>query len=191
MIDTISGYMKIKNMSYSDFEHLFINKRVSEKENGYKISFNLSNFKISITFDEKNNPIKLSFYGSLTKFYFGNNLAQLDWKTTKEAIKKLSDNLNLDISKARLTRIDFGVNILIQKPIYHYTSCLLGTKRLKWQRYKESITFFSKSGSKSLTFYDKINEMKNNSKTEYKSIPELYKTAGINLKDSKIISFTI
>ncbi len=174
MIDTIRGYIILEHKRYSDFQHLFENEIKSIKKDGYTISFNLLNFRITIKFDEKNKPIKLYFTGSLPKFYFGNNLAQLDWDTTKEAIQMLSDNLNVNIDDATLTRIDFGFNFILKHPIHRYTSCLVSYPRLINQRYAESISFISKSGSKSLKFYDKTKEIKNSHKTVIQSIPEIY-----------------
>ncbi len=179
MIDTIKGYIILKGKKYSDYQHLFENKSKSIKEGGYIISFNLSNFRISIKFDNENNPIKLYFNGSLPKFYFGNNLAQLDWSTTKDAVQMLSDNLNVQINNATLTRIDFGFNFLLEYPIYRYISCLVDYPRLERNQYKDSVTFFSKSGSKSLIFYDKIKEIKSSYKNAINSIPEEYQNQNI------------
>lgn len=178
MIDTIKGYI-ILGQTYSDFEHLFINETKSIKEDGYIISFNLSNFRITIKFDNKDKPIKLYFNGSLPKFYLGNNLSQLDWDTTKEAIQMLSDNLNVEMNDAILTRIDFGINFILKFPIHKYISCLVEFPRLERNQYKDSVTFFSKSGSKSLIFYDKIKELKDSHKTAMLPIPNIYRNQNI------------
>lgn len=174
MIDTIKGYLVLDNKKYSDFQYLFINESRKTKDDGFTITFNLSNFVITIKFDYDENALKLFFNGSLPKFYFGNNLAQLDCDTTKEAIQMLSDNLNIEMNKATLTRIDYGFNFILKHSVHRYTSCLVSYPRLINQRYKESISFISKSGSKSLKFYDKTKEIKNSHKTVIKSIPEIY-----------------
>ncbi|WP_345007275.1 phage/plasmid replication domain-containing protein [Snuella lapsa] len=119
---------------------------------------NLSNFKITISF-ENHEPYKLSFNGSLPKFYHGNNLIHLDWSTTKDAIQELSDNLNVDISKAVLTRVDFGVNIPLNHHVYEYTESLLAFPRLVTMRFRDSVTFFNKIDSRNFIFYDKVKEL--------------------------------
>lgn len=179
MIDTIRGYIILEHKRYSDFQHLFKNEIKSIKKDGYTISFNLSNFKITIKFDEKNKSIKLYFNGSLPKFYFGNNLAQLDCDTTREAIQELSDNLNVELNDATLTRIDYGINLILKYPIHRYISCLVEYPRLERNQFKDSVTFFSKSGSKSFIFYDKIKELKNSLKTAFIQIPEEYHNRNI------------
>jgi hypothetical protein len=179
MIDTIKGYLVLDNKKYSDFEYLFINESRKTKEDGFTITFNLSNFRITIKFNNKNEPINLRFNGSLPKFYFGNNLAQLDWDTTKEAIQMLSDNLDVDMNEAILTRIDFGINFIVPNSIHRYISCLVNYPRLEKIQFKDSVTFYSKTGPKSLIFYDKLKEIKNNDKNAFYLIPEMYRNQNI------------
>lgn len=170
MIDTIKGYIEITNKEYSDFEHLLIdasqNKR-SDKDY-FTRTFNLSNFKITIQFDLNNKPILLRFNGSLPKFYFGNNLAYLDLESTKKAIEMLSDNLNLDMMEAKITRVDIGFNFILKKPIHTYISHLQRYPRLSSLRYRDSVTFGSENSTISLAFYDKRVEMKKKIKEEIK-----------------------
>lgn len=180
MIDTIKGNIDISKHVYNDFVHLIDSTSIkSIKNEYYTISLNLSNFIITLKFDLENHPIKLSFTGSLPKLYYGNNMAQLDWKNTQKAIEMLSHNLNVDLNEATLTRIDFGINFILKYPIHRYLSCLVKYPCLKILRYEDSVTFFSKSGSKSIIFYDKINEMKTRRKTALNDIPDLYHNKNI------------
>jgi hypothetical protein len=159
MIDTINGYIHINQQDKSIFKHLLKDSKKTSTKNGCTKTINLSNFKIIISFDKKYNPTKLSFYGSLPKFYNGDNLFHLDWNQTKDAVQMLSDNLNIDISEAILTRVDFGINIPLNHSIHEYTSCLLAFPRLGTMRYKDSVTFYSTIGSRSFIFYDKPKEL--------------------------------
>ena len=177
MIDTIKGYMELTTYNYNDVEHLFEGKIPNSNKNGFMLSTNLSNFKITIKFDYKSKPIKLFFNGSLPKFYYGNNLAQMDWETTEKAIKDLSNNINIDLTEAILTRIDFGLNIVLIKPVNQYIISLLAYKNLGVLRFKDSVAFISKS--KSVIFYDKLKEMKTNDKTAYYAIPKEYQNKNI------------
>lgn len=179
MIDTIRGYIVLEQKRHSDFEHLFVNETKSIKKDGYTISLNLLNFIITIKFDNEDKPIKLYFNGSLSKFYLGNNLSQLDWDTTERAIQMLSDNLEINMYEATLTRIDYGINLILKHPIHQYISCLVDYPRLEKIQYKDSVTFSSKSGSKSFIFYDKLKELKKSLKTEFIRIPKEYHNQNI------------
>lgn len=174
MIDTIKGYINLNQYKYQDFEEFLIQGSKTIKENCYTISFNLSNIKVTIKFDLNNKPLTLFFNGSLPKFYFGNNLIHLNKNTTLEAIQMLSDNLNVDMSKAILTRVDIGVNLEVDYSVHQYISCLVSYPRLEPNRFKDSVTFFTKSGYKSLIFYDKLKEIKDKDKETYNSLPGYY-----------------
>lgn len=187
MIDTIKGYLELAKYNFSDVKHLFEGKSPNLIENGFTFSTNLSNFKITIKFDNESKPLKLFFNGSLPKFYYGNNLAQMDWETTAKAINDLSNNLNVDMNEAVLTGIDFGLNFTLNKPVNQYISCLLTFKNYGVLSYKDSIKFISKS--KCLIFYDKLKEMKTKDKTAYYSIPKEYHNKNILRYEIQLKSF--
>lgn len=164
MIDTIKGYIELNQYKSNDFKHLLVDSVKTIRKNGYTKTINLSNLKITFSFDKKNKPIKLFFCGSLPKFYQENNLTQMSWNETKNAIQMLSDNIGVDISKAILTRVDFGVNIQMNHPVHEYISCLLSFPRLGTMRFKETVKFLTSNNSKSYLFYDKIKEVNKNSR---------------------------
>lgn len=159
MIDTIKGYIEVNQYNSQHFKELLKDSTRKTTKNGYTKTVNLSNFIITISFNKKRKPTRLSFNGSLPKFYQGNNILHLDWKQTKDAVQMLSDNLGVDISKAILTRVDFGINIPLTYSIYEYTSCLLSFPRLGTMRFRDSVTFFTSINSRSIIFYDKIKEV--------------------------------
>lgn len=168
MIDTIKGYKDLtsENYTYSDFEHLFENKNT----NNEKVTFNLNNFKITISFNNKK-AVRLSFNGSLPKFYYGNNLAQLDWTTLKKAIDFFSDNLGIKIYDAILTRVDCGLNIILNNDVKKYLFCLSDYPRKNLLEYKTSKKFFTNGSA--VSFYDKKIELKNKQKVSYINLPEV------------------
>jgi len=159
MVDTIKGYIMLKGYQKNAFDELTQNSSTTIRQNTITKTFNLSNMKITISYDPDRNPKKLSFNGSLPKFYYGNNLQHLDWDNFKKAIQMLSDNLNVDMNGAILTRVDFGINISVNFPVHEYISCLLSYPRLKTIRYDESVTFFTTSNCRSFIFYDKLKEL--------------------------------
>lgn len=174
MIDTIKGYIDVSQYNKAHFNELLKHSTRTKKENGYTKTINLSNFKITVTFKHYK-PQRLLFNGSLPKFYYGTNLIHLDWNTTKDAIQMLSDNLNVDISNAVLTRVDFGINIPLRHSVHEYTDCLLHYPRLATTRHPDTVTFFSTNGNLSIIFYNKIAEInhalkKTNKKIKYDNI---------------------
>ncbi len=155
-----------------------------KNDRGFTIVVPLSNLSIRIKCNEDKIPHKFYFRGSLSKFYFGNNLKALDRESTMKAIKEISDNLGVDFRKAILTRVDIGVNIELEHPIHKYIECLKSYPRLEYCRYKDSVTFFTKYSSKSLIFYDKIKEIKNKDK-------DLYRTFSKEIRNKNIIRYEI
>lgn len=160
MVDTIKGYIMLKGYDKGYFKELTKDSTKTIKQNSITRNFSLLNMIITISYDLNENPKKLSFNGSLPKFYFGNNLRHLDWNDFKNAIQMLSDNLGVDMNEAKLTRVDFGMNIEVNYPVNEYISCLLAFPRLKTMRYDESVTFYTVINSRSFIFYDKLKEMK-------------------------------
>lgn len=182
MIDTIKGNMEIKKGNIIP-DSLRISSKIKKKEETYNVTSNIDNFKITIRYDSvTDKPIKLFFTGSLTKFYFGDNLRQLDWGEMKIAIKRLSKEVGVNIEDANLTRIDFGMNMTVNFPVHEYISCLHEFPRLEYMRFKDSVTFFTKGKGRSLVFYDKLREMKDGTTTY--SIPN-------HLRDSNILRYEI
>lgn len=179
MIDTIRGYKDIGHSCHSNFEHLIDKKSISIKDDTYSITFNVSNFRITLRMNKDDEPIKLFFYGSLPKYYYGNNLAQLDWDSTRKAIQNLSEELSIDLDDAILTRVDVGINLIVKNPVHEYISSLVSFPRLEPMRFKDSVTFLSKSNYKAITFYDKLKEIRGKDKFIYNSIDEVYRNSNI------------
>lgn len=180
MIDTIKGNMEIKKGNIIP-DSLRISSKIKKKEETYNITSNIDNFKITIRYDSvTDKPIKLFFTGSLTKFYFGDNLRQLDWEEMKIAIKKLSKEVGVNIEDANLTRIDFGMNMTVNFPVHEYISCIHEYPRLKYMKFKESVTFLGPA--RSFAFYDKLKEIKD--KKSHYNIPN-------HLKNSQILRYEI
>lgn len=156
MIDTVKGYRDLRNRTINEFEDFIGSGKITERQPGYLlITNNISNFKITMkVIDEV--PIKMMFNGSLPKLFYQNNLAQLGWRETGSAIEMLSDSLNIDFGKANLTRVDFGVNLIMDYDIQEYLDCFLSFPRLEKHRYPSTVKFTKKYSYKHLQFYDKL-----------------------------------
>lgn len=105
------------------------------------------------------NEHSISVQGSLCKYFYGNNCETLSQSNTKEALENISSDLSLDISKARVTRIDFSTNIITKYEPTIYFDYLGNHSRFK--RFPQESSLYYNQRSKKLLFYDKIKEAKN------------------------------
>lgn len=125
------------------------------KENGnYYYSGTLENLYISIGING------ISINGSLNKYFHTDNLQKLSRQQTELAIQKLSDNLKLEIKKAKVKKIEFSHNFIVEQPANNYYK-LLGECRYL-TRLEQPDSIYYKSKSKELIFYNKIKESENN-----------------------------
>ncbi|MFZ4590923.1 MAG: phage/plasmid replication domain-containing protein [Ignavibacteria bacterium] len=108
--------------------------------------------------------------GSLSKYYFGNNLETLTRKTTLQAVESISDELHLKISNSNVYRFDIAQNLLMSDPVKNYLNCLDELKCFKKSIINSKSVYFN-SDKTQLVFYDKLSEMSNKRQV----IPELYK----------------
>lgn len=128
-------------------------QKVSRNEKGEFLKGYLGNYSVFI------NDYGLSMYGSLPKWYLGDNIQDLSRGDTKRAIEKLSDTLLLPIKDSIVKRIDFGVGLVMnEEPNAYYP--LLGQLR-HFTRLEQPKTIYYKNPNKELIFYNKIAECKN------------------------------
>lgn len=121
----------------------------------------------------KINQYGITLYGSLPKYFYGDNLQVLTRSDTQKAIQKLSDEIGLPLNESNIYRIDIGNNFAMKEPINAYLCCLGDSSRLEKKPYKHGLQYSNKS--KTLSFYDKISDMKRHKE----SVPELFRTQNI------------
>lgn len=100
--------------------------------------------------------------GSLPKFLFGNNFQMLNGGTTREVISKLSDTLHLDMSKARVTGLEYGFNFIVEDEVSAYLSRLGNMPRKARCLYCDTTLYYhgrGKNRPQEYCFYDKAKEM--------------------------------
>ena len=104
---------------------------------------------------------RIYFEGSIPKFLYGNNIAQCSAEDIESVMDALSDTLSIDLSSAKITRLDIGFNFLVSNPVSYYISSVNSYPRLqKITHENETVTFSSKSKARTVLFYDKKKEMK-------------------------------
>lgn len=104
----------------------------------------------------------LYIVGSLAKYYNGGNIYTLSRKTTEKAMQKLSDELGLDISTAKVTYIEFGDSFIMEHDVEEYLKRLSAMPRLA-RNQQESTLYFQTKGiedPKKFVFYDKETELR-------------------------------
>lgn len=114
------------------------------------------------------NNLRVSVYesglyivGSLAKYFNGGNIYTLNRKTTEQAMQKLSDELGVDISSAKVTYLEFGDAFVMQYPVREYLNRLSSMPRMARNQQEYSLYFQCRGMEqpKSAVFYDKRMEL--------------------------------
>lgn len=127
-----------------------------EKKDGTKaFRTDIENF----TFDIYPNEIKFS--GSLCKLLLGNNLETLTRSQIKSAIEKLEHLSGIVLSDAIVRRIDVAQNLILNHPPKAYLQMLDQLPQFYKSPKRDGLYF--ENSLKTLCWYDKIKEVKDNS----------------------------
>lgn len=110
---------------------------------------------------------------SFCKWILGSNFKTLTRGDIKQGFEKLSDSLHLPMSKARVTRLDIGQNIVVKAPTDVYLRHLGVLKYTK--RLTEPTGLYYTGTNYQLAFYDKVREQKRAGC----KIPELYRDRNV------------
>nr|WP_319272366.1 phage/plasmid replication protein [uncultured Draconibacterium sp.] len=181
MIDTIKAYLNTDSLQTQlPVSYLLPNienpkSTVGQNQMGY-LNGHLNNIKVAVLYHIKSELVsRITLTGSVPKFLYSNNLATCSPTDIQTFIDTISSALDIDMSEAVVTWLDFGLNFLVSRPIPEYIAAIKSYPRLpKIVYHGESVTMATKSSSKTITFYDKIREVKSNlSKNKYCHIPEI------------------
>ena len=96
--------------------------------------------------------------GSLCKWHLGDNLRTLDRGMTREAIEHLSDILHLPMDEADITRLDFGTNLIMRRPVPVYLKHLGELRSWKRCDAAEAGSLYYWGNGKEINIYDKNRE---------------------------------
>lgn len=116
----------------------------------------LNNLRVSVY------PSGLYIVGSLAKYYNGGNVYTLNRKDTERAVEKLSSELGVDISSAKITSLEFGDAFVMQYPVREYLKRLSSMPRMARNQQEYSLYFQCRGMEqpKSAVFYDKGTELR-------------------------------
>lgn len=165
MIDTIGIRLSMAeigdNMDFMRIKDIFGNMGYYFSPRGNEcFTGNLKNLKIRIY----KNSLTLS--GSLSEWYFGNNVETFTYFTFLDAIKRLEDTFQISLEKAVITRLDMAGNFSMTYSPRVYQDNLLSLKKFK-RGYMEGDTLYFFSTGQKLCVYDKTKEMR----TKYPDYP--------------------
>lgn len=124
---------------------------------------NLGNLKVML------GRCYLKIRGSLCKYYLGDNFQTLKYSDVRLAEERLSDELHVNVSKADITRLDFGTNLIMDCPTKVYFDHLGELRYFKRVLFKSGVRY--QTINKTLCLYDKNEEAKKHKEV----IPDSYK----------------
>lgn len=162
MYDTINSFTLTNDRVNQDCLNN-LNEFINEKTGQRILKGDLGNLKIKQVYDG------VSIFGSLPKYFLGNNLETLTRQGTERAIEKISDELCIKCNGSKIYRIDIAGNLLMKEPTYKYLSYLGDCRYMKKSNFNNSL-YYSNS-KKQIIFYDKPKEMKK----KRADIPEEFK----------------
>ena len=106
---------------------------------------------------------RMRIEGSLAKFLFHENITMLTRKTAQEALENLGEALGIDIGKARVSTLEFGVNIVVQREPWQYMQRLGEMPRRERIEYSRNTLYYGRKGREQpdeIKIYDKGREAK-------------------------------
>ncbi|KOY86121.1 hypothetical protein AD998_08150 [bacterium 336/3] len=151
MFDTLK--IILPNLNYSEsLIQVLTSVSQHQKDNKHWIIGFLEPFRISITENQ------VSIFGSLAKYYFGNNFHTLSRHQTKEALENLQDDLQLLLLSEKVSRLDVSSNVKTIHPPKTYFSELQGSKG--YQRFENPHSVYWQNSLRTKLVYDKQKEYK-------------------------------
>ena len=109
---------------------------------------------------------RMRIEGSLAKFLFHENITMLTRETTQEAIENLGEALGIDMGKARVSSLEFGLNIVTRQEPWQYMQRLGEMPRRERIEYSRNTLYYGRKGREQLDevkIYDKGKEAKRKS----------------------------
>lgn len=106
---------------------------------------------------------RMRIEGSIAKFLFHENVTMLTRETTQEALENLGEALGIDIGKARVSTLEFGVNIVVQREPWQYMQRLGEMPRRERIEYSRNTLYYGRKGREQpdeIKIYDKGREAK-------------------------------
>lgn len=109
-------------------------------------------------------PTAIRIEGSIAKFlYDGGNLIPLNRHTTEEAVKKLSEALQINLEDARVSSLEFGANFVMRYKPSEYLKRMGELPRRQRYTFNVDTLYYRRKGKEqpdTFCMYDKISDAK-------------------------------
>lgn len=167
MYDTINLWLSSEltgSISLTDYAPQFLDRVTPhQSEDGQPyINGYLDNYKVSVS------GKGISLKGSLAKYFLPDNFHTLTRSDSARAIEKMADELHLPMHQAKVSRIDFAQNFLMDyEPEAYYN--YLG-ECLHYNRQPLDKSLYYRNGLRQKLFYNKIAE----GKKKKMSLPDVW-----------------
>ena len=114
-------------------------------------------------------PYSINLYkGSITKYYHQTNAVEMTREDTELALESISNKLGVNMLMAKVTKIDFGINMIVSlSPIRLFDT--LGQAK-GYSRLEQDKGVYYKNSKKCMAFYDKGLEQRK----KKQSLPAIY-----------------
>jgi Phage replication protein CRI len=128
---------------------------------GLKMTYEVGSFHFNVYLNSDSTVNTVNFFGSIPKYINGNNVKPITTKDIEWFIENIKDNIGIDISNFRITRLDISTWIQVKHPIKYYLKLMDTYPQYKRVRNsKTSIAFQTETGKKAFKFYDKHAELR-------------------------------
>lgn len=156
MFDTVNLWLPIDKAGCFDYlktmQHLSNITEHTKDDGQVYVSGYLKNYKVNISGQA------VSLKGSLAKYFLPDNFNTLTRSDSARAFEMMADELCLPIQKAKVNRIDFAQNFLMNfKPEAYYN--FLGESQY-YNRHPQAKSLYYTNGLRQKVFYNKIAEGK-------------------------------
>ena len=157
MYDKVTFWIETNSKKAQEVVSKLDNVKATKAKNGItRYKGNYKQFFVAV------NGIGIYLCGSLSKYYFGDNLRNGTREDTMEAILGLSEDLGLDLMRANVVGLELGVNIETENPVKEYLQNLKEMTRRK--RKEVGSTLYYQNADKNradvMVFYDKLKQMR-------------------------------
>jgi hypothetical protein len=154
MYDTVNFWMDRVNVSDNPFDILPCLSEITERQNeksGYSCTGKVGDYTVSVY--ERG----ISLRGSLAKYFLPSNIHTLKRKDTKHAIEQLSDQLHINLTLAKITRLDISTVLYTKRPPADYFP-YLGHKPNFERLQSTPDTLYYNQRQRQIIIYDKSKE---------------------------------
>ena len=156
MYDKVTFQIDTDSKKAKEVVSKLANVKATTEKNGFtRYMGNFKNFYVAV------NGIEVYLRGSLSKYYFGDNLRNGTREDTMEAILGLSKDLGLDLMKANVVGLELGVNIETENPVKEYLQNLKEMAKRKRKAVGHSLYYLNadKKRVDVLILYDKLKQI--------------------------------